>query len=164
MLLPLTEDGGTFSLLVFGTAASIAMRNLVMNKQIDRVITTPLWKSDLPRDKREALFVVITSAKPTDINKFDEMATRYVTLPTKISAGVMYGIINQLVKHLAEDDQMKLMVAFAAFIVGGTGIGGTRHGSIAVDCFFRCMFGLAFVGMLHFLAEVSDIHLIRSME
>eukprot|EP00578_Thalassiosira_sp_NH16_P013682 CAMPEP_0181116814 /NCGR_PEP_ID=MMETSP1071-20121207/22155_1 /TAXON_ID=35127 /ORGANISM="Thalassiosira sp., Strain NH16" /LENGTH=184 /DNA_ID=CAMNT_0023201091 /DNA_START=202 /DNA_END=756 /DNA_ORIENTATION=- len=166
MILPLFDDGdgGHFSLLVIGTVVSIAFRNVLMNKQIQRVASTPLWKSNLPREKREALFVVITSSKPTDINNFDEIVTRYVSLPTKVAGGVMYGIVHLLHQHLADDDKMKLMAVFGAFVVGGTGINGTRHGSIGIDCFFRCMFGAAYIGILHYLAEVSDIVLIKGIK
>ena len=166
MILPLFDDGdgGHFSLLVIGTVISIAFRNVLMNKQIQRVASTPLWKSELPREKREALFVVITSSKPSDINNFDEIVTRYVSLPTKVAGGVMYGIVHLLHRHLADDDKMKLMAVFGAFVVGGTGINGTRHGSIGIDCFFRCMFVAAYIGILHYLAEVSDIVLIKGIK
>lgn len=163
MLLPIAPDGGNFSILVVGTVACICIRTLLMNKEIDRVIKTPLWSTSLPREKREALFVVITSAKPTDINKFDEMAARYVSLSTKIAVAVMYGIVNLLHSHLGDDDKKKLMVAFAAFTAGGIGIGGTRHASLTMDCFFRFVFGVGFVAILHYLAEVSDIVLIKSI-
>jgi len=135
-----------------------------MNKQIERVVSTPLWSTNLPRDKREALFVVISNNKPTDINRFDDMTARYVALPTKVAAAVMYGIVNLLHEHLMEEaDKMKLMVALAAFIIGGIGIGGTRHGSTGLDCFFRCVFGAGFFAILQATSKVSDIVLIKSI-
>lgn len=163
MLLPISNDGSNFSLLVIGTAASFALRNFLQQKEIERVQNTPIWKSDLTPDKRRNLFVVITSTRPSDINKFDEIAARYVTLPSKIAAFVMYGIVNTLHSHLSDDDKMWIMGALAAYVMGGIGIGGTRHGSVALDCFFRCMFSAGFVAILHYVAEVSDIVLIKSM-
>ena len=97
------RDGNQFSLLVIGVVASVAMRNALMKKQIERVTTTPLWKTDLPADKRRALFVVITNGRPSDINKFDDMAARYVNLPSKIAMAVMYGIVNVIHTHLGEN-------------------------------------------------------------
>lgn len=164
MLLPIIPDSGNFSFIVLVTFLCVVYRNIGLGKQIDRVINTSLWKSDLPRDKRQALFIVITNAKPTDINRFDDMAARYVSLPTKISAAVMYGIVIALHEHLDDDDKKKIMGALAAFAVGGIGIGGTRHGSLGLDCLFRCVFGAGFIGILHFLAEVSDVFLIKSIE
>ena len=165
MLLTIIEEGKehNFSLLVIGIVACAALRNFFMGKQIQRVTSTPMWNTDLPRDKREALFVVITNTTPTDINKFDDMSARYVTLPNKIAMAVMYGIVNMLHAHLGEEDKMKLMGAFAVFIMGGIGIGGTRHGSLVLDCLFRCAFWAGFIAVLHYLAEVADIVLIKSM-
>lgn len=163
MLLPMVRDGPQFSLLVIGVVACVSLRNFTMRKQIDRVITTPLWKTDLSWDKRQALFVVITNNKPNDINRFEDMSARYVTLPSKIAVAVMYGIINVLQLHLDDEDKMKSMAALAAFAVGGIGIGGARHGGLAVDCFFRCVFGAGFIATLHYLAEASDIVLIKSI-
>lgn len=164
MLLPIAPNGNHFSLLVIGTVASVALRNMTMNKEINRVVTTPLWSTTLPWDKRQALYVIITNSRPTDINKFDEMAARYVTLSTKIASAAMYGIVNMLHQHVGNEDKMKLMGAFAAFIAGGIGIGGTRHGSLTLDVFFRCVFGAGFIGVLYYVAEVSDIVLIRSIK
>lgn len=164
MLLPIVPDSGNFSILVLGVIACVAFRNFLLNKQIDRVITIPLWKTDLAWDKRRSLFVVLTSTKPTDINKFDDMTTRYVSLPNKVSAAVMYGIVTVLHEQLGDVDKMKIMGALAAFAVGGIGIGGTRHGSLGLDCVFRCVFGAGFFAILHFLAEVSDIVLIKSIK
>lgn len=163
MIQPICADSSTFSLIVIGTIVSILLRNILLSKQVDRVTGTPLWSTNLPRDKRKALFVVITSIKPTDINKFDEIAARYVSFATKIALAVMYGIVNILRQHLDEIENLKLMAAFGAFIVGGMGIGGTRHGSVSMDCFFRCLFGVGFTAILHFVAEVSDIVLIKSI-
>ena len=164
MLLPLCPDTGNFSLLVLGVIACVVGRTILMKKEIERVVRTPMWKSLLTRDKRVALFIVVTSAKPTDIDKFEEMCARYVNLPTKIVVAVMYGIVNLLLTHLDDTDKMKLMGALAAFTVGGVGIGGTRHGSLAIDCIFRLVFGAGFCAILYYLAEVSDIVLIKSME
>ena len=163
MLLPIAPDGGHFSVLVLGVTACVFLRNFLMIKEIKRVLDTPLWTTALPRDKRQALFVVITNNKPNDINKFDEMAARYVTLSTKVAVAVMYGIVNLLHEHLGEEDKMKLMGAFAAFTSGGIGIGGTRHGSLTLDCIFRFLFGAGFIAILYYLAEVSDIVLIKNI-
>lgn len=164
LLLPMSPDGSTFSLLVLGTVASIVFRNILLNKQIDRVVNTPLWSTNLPRDKREALFVVISNTTPTDINRFDDMASKYAPLPTRVAGAVMYGIVNLIHQQFSEKaDKMKLMVAFAAFIIGGIGIGGTRHGSTSLDCLFRCVLGAGFIAILQATAEVSDIMLIKSI-
>jgi len=164
MLLPIISEGSTFSLLVIGTAASIVFRNILMNKQIDRVTSTPLWNTNLPRDKREALFVVVANTKPTDINRFDDMAVRYVLLPTRVAGACMYGIVNLLHEHMTEKaDKIKIMGAFTLFLIGGIGIGGTRHGNTGLDCFFRCAFGAGFIAILQATAEVSDIVLIKSI-
>ena len=163
MVLPLCPDGGYFSLLVLGTIAAILIRHILMKKQIQRVVGTPLWGASLDRDKREALFVVITSAKPSDINKLDEIAARYVDLPTKMAVGVMAGVVNLLYARLGEGDRMKLLGALAVHVVGGIGIGGTRHGSLGMDCFFRCLFAVGFIAVLYYLNEVSEIVLIESI-
>ncbi len=143
---------------------SIVLRNILLSKEVDRVASTPLWSTNLPWDKRTALFVVITSIKPTDINKFDEMAARYVSLATKIAAAVMYGIVSILREHLNEVESLKLMAASAAFTVGGMGIGGTRHGSVGLDCLFRCLFGVGFIAILYYVAEVSDIVFMKTIK
>ena len=163
VLLSLGPAEGQFSLAVIGTMGCIVVRNLTMQKQIDRVIGTPLW-STVPREKRQALFIIITKNKPMDVNNFDEMAARYVSAPTKMAPIVMYVIMTLINPHLGDDDTMKLMAALAAFTVGGIGIGGTRHGSIALDRLFRCVFGAGFVAILHYLAEASDAVLIKSAQ
>lgn len=163
MLLPISSDSSNFSLLVVGAFACIAFRTFLMGKLIDRVERQQLWNTNLARDKREALFVVITNSRPTDINKFDDMGARYATFPTKIAVAVMYGVVNSLEPHLGDADKKKLMAAFAVFAIGGVGIGGTRHGSTILDIFFRCVFGAGFIAVLHFMAEVSDLVLIKSM-
>jgi len=163
MLLPIHPDSSNYSLLVIGAIACIASRKFFMDKQIKRVEDVGMWNTELPFDKRKALFVIISNSRPVDINKFDDMSARYVTFPTKIAAAIVYGIVNALQSHLEVDDNTKLMVAFATFAVGGVGIGGTRHGNILLDIFFRCMFGAGFVAVLHYIAEVSDIVLIKSM-
>lgn len=164
MLLPIAgKDTSTFSLFVLGITFSILLRYYVMQKQIKRVTSTPLWNATLDRQKREALFVVITSVKPSDINKFEDMTVRYVTYPTKIAAAVVCGIVNMLHNKLGdEEEKMKLLVTMALFIVGGIGIGGMRHGSLGMDCFFRCMFGVGFLGILHYMGYVSDLVLLES--
>jgi hypothetical protein len=163
MIQPICADPSTFSLIVIGTIVSISLRNILLSKEVDRVTSTPLWSTDLPRDKRTALFVVITSIKSTDITNFDEMAARYVSFATKIALAVMYGIVHILRQHLDETENLKLMAALGAFIVGGMGIGGTRHGSVGMDRFFRCLFGVGFIAILHFVAEVSDIVLMKGI-
>ena len=163
MLHPICHEEGTFAFLVVATMASIVLRNILMKKDLDRVTRTPLWKTNLPQDKRRALFVVITSVRPTDINRLDDMAARYVQLPTKIMVGVMVGIIHLLRQHLNEFDKLKLMGAFTVFVVGGLSINGARHGSAAMDWFFRFVFVAGFIAILHYLSEVSDIVLIKSI-
>ena len=74
-----------------------------MQKQIQYVVSTPLWSTNLPHEKREALFVVVTSKRPTDINDFDQMLVRYVTYPTRIAAVVMYGLVQLIYQHLGEE-------------------------------------------------------------
>lgn len=165
MLQPIcSADDSYFSLIVIGAIVSIALRNFLLSKEVDRVTSTPLWGTNLPWDKRTALFVVITSIKPTDINKFDEILAGYVSFATKIAAAVMYGIVNILRQHLDEVESLKLMAALAAFTVGGMGIGGTRHGSIRMDRFFRYLLGGGFIAILKYVAEVSDIVLIKSIK
>lgn len=156
MIQPICTDQSVFSLIVIGTIVSIVLRNILLSKEVDRVTSTPLWSTNLPWDKRTALFVVITSIKPTDITNFDEMAARYVSFASKIGAAVMFGTVSILREHLDEIENLKLMAASAAFTVGGMGIGGTRHGSFGMDCFFRFLFGLGFIAVLHYVAEVAD--------
>ena len=163
MIQPICTDPPTFSLIVIGAIVSISLRNILLSKEVDRVTSTPLWSTNLPRDKRTALFVVISSVKSTDTTNFDEMLARYVSFPTKIAFAVMYGIVHILRQHLDETENLKLMAASVAFIVGGMGIGGTRHGSVGMDCFFRCLFGVGFMAILHFVAEVSDTVLMKSI-
>jgi hypothetical protein len=163
MLHPICLDGTTFPLLLIATGVAIVLRNILMKKELDRVTRTPLWKTNLPRDKRLALFVVITSVRPTDISQFDDFAARYVHLPTRILAGVIVAVAQILRQHLAGNEQLKMMLAFTVFVVGGLGINGIRHGSTGMDFFFRLMFGAGFIAILHYVSEVSDIVLIKSI-
>ena len=79
MLLPICPDANRFSLLVIGTISSVLLRNFLIKKDIERITSIPMWNdTTLPWDKRQALFVVASNARPSDINKFDEMASRYV--------------------------------------------------------------------------------------
>lgn len=160
----MTEDSSNFSLLVLGTFACIFLRNLFMGKQIKLVMNQPLWKTDLPPDKRRALFVVLCNARKSDVTKFDEMGAKYSEFPTKIFAAVVYGIVNILKSHRGGQDENNLLTAFAVFAIGGVGIGGTRHGSLILDIIFRCVFGAGFIAILHFLAETPDIILIKSLD
>lgn len=163
MLRPICLDETAFPLLLFATAAAIVLRNVLMKKEIDRVTRTPLWKTNLPRDKRLALFVVITSVRPTDISQFDDFAARYVHLPTRILAGVVVAVAQILRQHLAGNEQLKMMGAFTIFVAGGICINGTRHGNNVMDWFFRLVFGAGFIAILHYVSEVSDIVLIKSI-
>mmetsp|Transcript_23611 Transcript_23611/g.48882 ORF Transcript_23611/g.48882 Transcript_23611/m.48882 type:complete len:229 (+) Transcript_23611:124-810(+) len=163
MVLPLCPDGGYFSLLVIASAFSILSRPYLTKKQIDRVTSLPLWNTSLPHDKRRAIFVVVTSSKPSDINKFEEMSARYANFPTKISGMVMGGIVNLLYYKLNNDEErMKLLVLLAVYVIGGLGIGASRHGNLLVDIFFRFVFSVGFLALLHYLGEVSDIALIEN--
>lgn len=58
---------------------------------------------------------------------------------------------------------MKLLGALTASIVGGIGIGGTRHANIVVDIVFRMAFGIGFITMLHYLSVVSDLISFKSI-
>ncbi|KAL7473104.1 hypothetical protein ACHAXS_013462 [Conticribra weissflogii] len=165
MVLPLCPDGGYFSLLVIASAFSILSRPYLTKKQIERVTSLPLWNSNITHDKRRAIFVVVTSSKPSDINKFEEMTARYANFPTKISGMVMGGIVNLLYYKLNNDEErMKLLMVLAVYIIGGLGIGAARHGNLSLDILFRFVFGAGFVALMHYLGEVSDIVLIDSMK
>lgn len=159
----MVEDGPHFSLLVVGAVASVGMRVFFGGKQIERVTSTPMWGTDLPFEKRRALYVVVTNNRPTDINRFEEVSARYATYPTKIAAVVMYGVANAVHGNLGHGDRIRVLCALAAFTTGGIGINGTRHGHLGLDVFFRCVFGASFVAILHYLAEASDIVLIKSL-
>jgi hypothetical protein len=63
LLFPIVEDRSIFSIIVIFSITSILSRPYLMEKQIQRVTSTGLWNDVLPREKREALFVVITSSK-----------------------------------------------------------------------------------------------------
>lgn len=163
LLLPIIDDGPNLSLLVIGFVFCVVSRNFLMRKQIDCLFNTPMWSTNLPPDKRLALFIIISNAKPSNVEKFDQIAARYVTLPTKIAGMVMYGVLTALHPHLNEDDKMNAMGACGLFIVGGIGISGTRHANLALDCLFRCVFFAGFTAMLFFVSEVSDAVFIKSI-
>ena len=40
----------------------------------------------------------------------------------------------------------------------------TTDGSTTLDCIFRCVFGAGFIAILHYLAEASDIVMIKSIQ
>lgn len=102
--------------------------------------------------------------KPSDINKFDELAARYVNSPTKISGVVLCIVCSQLYEKLPDmEDKIKLLGGLTASIVGGIGIGGMRHANLLVDIVFRLVFGLGFITMLHYLSIVSDQLIIKSI-
>jgi len=165
MLFPIVEDSTIYSALVIFALASILTRPFLMEKQIKRVTSIGLWNAVLPREKREALWIVVTSSKPSDINKFDELAARYVNSPTKIAGVVICIIFSQLYEKLTYmDDKMKLLGALTASIVGGIGIGGTRHANIVVDIVFRMAFGIGFITMLYYLSVVSDLIIFKSIK
>lgn len=157
MIHTICTEGSTYALLVLGFIVSIALRNILMSKEVDRVTSIPLWSTNLPWDKRKALLVVITSVRPTNINNFDEMVVRYVPFATKIGAAVMLGIVNLVRQHLDEADNLKLMGGSVAVIVGGVGIGGFRYGSVVGDCICRCLFGAGFITVLYYTAQVAEI-------
>ena len=135
-----------------------------MDKQIKRVTSVGLWNDELPKEKREALFIVVTSSKPSDINKFDELAARYVNSPTKIAGVVMCIIVSQLYEKLGFDNKLKLLGALTATIIGGIGIAGTRHANLLADIAFRLVFGAGFISILHYLSIVSDDLIIKSIK
>ena len=56
------------------------------------------------------------------------------------------------------------MGSYAAFVAGGIGIGGTRHGNLTIDCFFRCIFAAGFIAILHYLAVASDNAFLEGMK
>ncbi len=102
--------------------------------------------------------------KPSDINKFDELAARYINSPTKIAAVVLAIICSQLYEKVPDmDDKIKLLGGLTASIIGGIGIGGVRHSNLAVDIVFRLIFGIGFITMLHYLSVVSDQLIIKSL-
>jgi hypothetical protein len=164
-LLPIcSNDTAQFSLLVVGVSASIIGRYFVMQKQIKRVTDVPLWDSNIPFDKREALFTAVTYSKPSNINNFDGLCVRYVTMPSKIMGLVGAMIVNILHNKLSdEDEKSRILIVLAMLIVGGIGINGTRHGSFGMDWFFRVVFSAGFVGLMYFLGKVSDMTLVESI-
>ena len=163
MIHPICLDGTTFPFLLTATCAAIVLRNILMKKELDRVTRTPLWKTSLPRDKRLAFFIVITSTRPTDISQFDDFSARYVHLPTRILAGVIVAIAQILRQHLSGNEQLKMMGAFTVFVIGAICINGTRHGNSSLDHLSRFVFGAGFIAILHYVSEVSDIVLIKSI-
>jgi hypothetical protein len=135
-----------------------------MKKQIQRVTNVSLWNSNLPFDKREALFIAVTYSKPSNINNFDGLCVRYVNLPSKILGLVACMIANILYNKVqSEEDKMRILIVLVMIIIGGIGINGTRHGGVTMDCFFRCVSGLGFVGLIYYLGKVSDMALIESI-
>ncbi|KAL7519828.1 hypothetical protein ACHAWX_004581 [Stephanocyclus meneghinianus] len=166
MVLPIyAGDNGTFSFLVLCAVGAIVGRSVVMTKQIQRVTAIPLWNTTLPHDKRQALFVAVTHVKPSNINKFDEICVRYVALPTKLVGIAVFLLVNILYNKLeSEEDKMKILVIMVLVIIGGVGINGMRHANIGMDIMFRCVFGLGFVGLMHYLGQVSDMLIIRSIK
>lgn len=135
-----------------------------MKKQIQRVTEVSLWNSNLPFDKREALFTAVTYSKPSNINNFEGLCVRYVALPSKILGLVACLMANKLHHKLdSENDRSRVLTVLAMIIIGGIGINGTRHGSIGMDCFFRIVSGCGFIGLMYYLGKVSDIVLMESM-
>ena len=63
LLLTIIEDSSTFSAAVIFAVASILARPFLMEKQIKRVTNVGLWNARLPKEKREALWIVVTSSK-----------------------------------------------------------------------------------------------------
>mmetsp|Transcript_12248 Transcript_12248/g.18515 ORF Transcript_12248/g.18515 Transcript_12248/m.18515 type:complete len:229 (-) Transcript_12248:1491-2177(-) len=164
LLFPIIEESSIYSAMVIFAVASIIARPLLMEKQIKRVTSIGLWNAVLPKEKREALWIVVTNSKPSDINKFDELAARYVNSPTKISGVVLCIVCSQLYEKLPDmEDKIKLLGGLTASIVGGIGIGGMRHANLLVDIVFRLVFGLGFITMLHYLSIVSDQLIIKSI-
>ena len=162
-LLPICPDESNFSLLVLGTVAATLARNFLLKKEIERIAMIPMWNSNLSSDKRQALFVVASSVRPSDLNKFDELVTRYINVPTKIAAACMYGITNVIHSQLTNQDKMYVMAALTIFIIGGIGVGGTRHGNLSLDCIFRFVLAAGFIGILHYLGEASDVVIMKGI-
>ena len=156
MLHSICTESSTFVLLVLGLVVSIVLRNLLLAKEIDRVKRIPLWNTNLPRDKRQYLLVIITSNKPTDMNNFDEIICRYVPFTNKVGAALVIGIMNILRVRLNEIDSIKLIGASVTFIVGGLGINGFRFGSWWADHISRCLFAVGFYAVLFYTAQVAD--------
>ena len=101
--------------------------------------------------------------KPSDINKFDELAARYINSPTKVAGVVMCLIFSQLYEKLPDmDDKIKLLSGLTACIVGPIGINGTRNSNLFVDIVFRLIFGAGFITMLHYLSIVYQL-IIKSL-
>ena len=158
-ILPLSDDTSNFSSMVLGVVASLTIRNICLHKEIERVenLAPDLWKSSSEENRRN-IWVVATSVKA------NEGAARYVEYPTKIAAFVMFGLVSIIVPHLEEDERYKCWLAYALFVSGGIGIGGTRNGrSVALDVFFRIMLAFGFAGFLLFLGEASDAMFLKSV-
>ena len=135
-----------------------------MKKQIKRVTDVALWNSNLPFDKREALFTAVTYSKPSNINNFDGLCVRYVAMPSKIMGLVACMIVNVLHNKLeSEEDKSKILIVLVMIIIGGIGINGTRHGSVGMDWVFRVVSSAGFVGLMYYLGKVSDMTLVESI-
>lgn len=156
MLHSICTDSSTFVLLVLGLVVSIALRNLLLAKEIDRVKRIPLWNTDLSWDRRQYLFVVVTSKRPTDMNNFDEIICRYVPFTNKVGAALVMGIMNILRVRLNEIDSVKLIGGCVTLIVGAMGISGFRFGSWWADHICRCLFAVGFYAVLFYTAQVAD--------
>ena len=63
LLFPIIEESSIYSATVIFAVLSIIARPLLMEKQIKRVTSIGLWNAVLPKEKREALWIVVTSSK-----------------------------------------------------------------------------------------------------
>ena len=63
LLFPIIEDSSIYSATVIFALASIVVRPFLMEKQIKRVTSIGLWNNVLPKEKREALWIVVTNSK-----------------------------------------------------------------------------------------------------
>lgn len=68
LLFPIIEDSTVFSATVIFALASIVVRPFLMEKQIQRVTSIGLWNNVLPKEKREALWIVVTNSKVSEHN------------------------------------------------------------------------------------------------
>ena len=62
-IFPIVDDGSIFSVMVIFALASIVSRPFLMEKQIKRATSIGLWNTELPKEKRVALWIVVTNSK-----------------------------------------------------------------------------------------------------
>ncbi len=66
LLFPIIDDSTIYSTTVIFALASIIVRPFLMEKQIQRVTSIGLWNAVLPKEKREALWIVVTNSKVSE--------------------------------------------------------------------------------------------------